>query len=59
LSKSGGWLDGPTPRQYAARIRRYADEIGQLAWASPQDRMFVRALAVSGCVRVRIHAVMT
>ncbi|MFK3983095.1 hypothetical protein ACI2K4_22295 [Micromonospora sp. NPDC050397] len=39
LWRRGGWQDGPTPRQYAARIRRYADEIGHLAWASPQDHM--------------------
>lgn len=37
LWKAGGWDGGPTPRQYAQRIRRYAVEIGYLAWASPQD----------------------
>ena len=35
----GSWDHGPTPREYAARIRRYRDEIGHLAWAAPQDWM--------------------
>ena len=35
----GSWDHGPTPRQYIARIRRYRDEIGHLAWAAPQDWM--------------------
>src|SRR5262249_42954885 len=30
---------GPTPAAYVARIRRYRDEIGHLAWAAPQDWM--------------------
>ncbi len=39
LSSHGTWEHGPTPRQYAARIRRYRDDIGHLAWAAPQDWM--------------------
>ena len=39
LSQYSTWDTGPTPRQYAARIRRYRDEIGHLAWAAPQDWM--------------------
>jgi hypothetical protein len=39
LSTFGSWDQGPTPAQYARRVRRYRDEIGQLAWAAPQDWM--------------------
>jgi hypothetical protein len=39
LSGHGTWDHGLTPRQYAARIRRYRAEIGHLAWAAPQDWM--------------------
>jgi hypothetical protein len=39
LSTYGTWANGPTPAQYAARVRRYRDEIGSLAWAAPQDWM--------------------
>lgn len=39
LSTFGTWLHGPTPQQYAARVRRYRDEIGGLEWAAPQDWM--------------------
>jgi hypothetical protein len=39
LSQCGSWACGPTPREYAARIRRYRDEIGRLLWAAPQDHM--------------------
>ena len=39
LSRYGTWDHGPAPGQYAARIRRYQDEIGHLAWAAPQDWM--------------------
>jgi len=28
-----------TPAEYAAAVRRYSDEIGQLEWAAPQDWM--------------------
>ncbi|MBG0567923.1 hypothetical protein I4J89_41440 [Actinoplanes sp. NEAU-A11] len=39
LSQYGTWDTGPTPAAYAARVRRYRDEIGQLDWAAPQDWM--------------------
>ncbi|MGV9836644.1 deazapurine DNA modification protein DpdA family protein [Nocardia niigatensis] len=38
LQKHGSW-DTVTPRQYVDRVRRYRDEIGNLAWAAPQDWM--------------------
>jgi hypothetical protein len=37
IAKHGKFTTAPT--QYAAAIRRYADEIGQLEWAAPQDWM--------------------
>ncbi len=37
LSQHGRWTIGA--RQYATALRRYAAEIGQLRWASPQDWM--------------------
>jgi hypothetical protein len=39
LSTHGTWAHGPTPAQYVCRIRRYTADIGQLAWAAPQDWM--------------------
>jgi hypothetical protein len=39
LSQFGTWDTGPTPGEYVARVRRYRDEIGHLAWAAPQDWM--------------------
>lgn len=39
LSHHGTWDNGPTPEQYIARVRRYYDEIGSLAWVAPQDWM--------------------
>lgn len=37
LDLHGGWT--VTARQYAGEVRRFADEIGNLEWASPQDWM--------------------
>lgn len=37
LSQHGRWTI--PARDYAAALRRYAREVGQLAWASPQDHM--------------------
>lgn len=37
LKSHGTWT--VTPDEYAARVRRYRDEIGGLAWAAPQDWM--------------------
>lgn len=39
LSVHGSWAAGPTPKQYADRVRRYSEEIGGLDWAAPQDWM--------------------
>ncbi|HWH01145.1 MAG TPA: hypothetical protein VNV66_17945 [Pilimelia sp.] len=39
LAAHGCWDHGPTPAQYATRVRRYRDEIGRLVWAAPQDWM--------------------
>ena len=38
LSAYGRWT--LTLEQYVAAVRRYRDEVGQLDWAAPQDRMF-------------------
>lgn len=37
LRDHGGWTI--PPHEYVARVRRYASEIGGLAWAAPQDWM--------------------
>ncbi|MFF0448066.1 hypothetical protein ACFYT4_16930 [Streptomyces sp. NPDC004609] len=37
ITKYGEWRT--TPQQYVRQIRRYRDEVGQLAWASQQDPM--------------------
>src|SRR6266545_584236 len=39
LASHGSWEHGPTPEQCVARVRRYARDVGQLAWAAPQDWM--------------------
>jgi hypothetical protein len=39
LDTHGSWDHGPSPVAYVASVRRYRDEIGQLAWAAPQDWM--------------------
>ena len=38
LMSASGWPDGAEAR-YVAHVRRYRDEIGNLAWAAPQDWM--------------------
>src|SRR5262245_1670856 len=37
LAMFGEWRS--SAQQYAAQVRRYADEIGGLCWAAPQDWM--------------------
>ena len=37
LDRHGGWT--LSPHRYAAKVRRYSDEIGMLDWAAPQDWM--------------------
>jgi hypothetical protein len=38
LATHGSWEHGPSPAKYVERVRRYATEIGRLAWAAPQDQ---------------------
>jgi hypothetical protein len=37
LNMHGGWKT--TPKEYAADVRRFRDEVGRMAWAAPQDWM--------------------
>lgn len=46
LQMHGRWT--VTPHDYAARVRRYRDEIGLLAWAAPQDMMCEPAIIDGG-----------
>ena len=39
LSTYGSWEQGPSPVEYAGRVRRYQFEVGRLLWAAPQDWM--------------------
>jgi len=55
LSRYGTWDHGPAPSQYAARIRRYRDEIGHLAWAAPQDWMCEPAITARTGLTVAEH----
>ena len=55
LSRHGNWDHGPTPRQYAARIRRYTDQIGHLAWAAPQDWMCEPAILARTGLTITDH----
>jgi hypothetical protein len=55
LSRYGTWDNGPTPAQYAARIRRYSDEIGRLLWAAPQDWMCEPAILATTGLTVAAH----
>jgi hypothetical protein len=45
LQKFGRWT--VPPAEYAARVRRYRDEIGGLLWAAPQDWM-CEPIVISG-----------
>lgn len=55
LSTYGSWDHGPTPKEYAARIDRYATEVGGLAWASPQDWMCEPPVRQRTGLGVRAH----
>jgi hypothetical protein len=48
LQQYGTWT--VSPGEYAARVRRYADEIGHLAWAAPQDWMCEPVVLAGGQV---------
>jgi hypothetical protein len=53
LSLHGRWCTGP--RAYAAAVRRYAEEIGQLDWAAPQDWMVEGAIRARTGLSLRTH----
>jgi hypothetical protein len=59
LSRCGTWACGPSPREYAARIRRYRDEIGRLLWAAPQDHMCESAILERTGLNVSRHQDLT
>jgi hypothetical protein len=59
LACHGTWAHGPTPAQYAARVRRYAVEVGQLAWAAPQDWMCEPAIVARTGLNVAEHQART
>jgi len=54
LQKYGTWSRGPSPAEYAERVRRYRDRIGGMCWAAPQDWMCEPIVIRGGMVgRVR------
>lgn len=53
LSMHGRWVT--TAQEYAADVRRFADEIGGLAWAAPQDWMCEPAMLASTGLSVEEH----
>jgi hypothetical protein len=55
LARHGTWDHGPTPAEYVARVRRYRDEIGHLAWAAPQDWMCERHIIAKTGLSVAEH----
>jgi hypothetical protein len=59
LSTHGSWDHGPTPAQYTARIRRYFDEVGGLAWAASQDWMCEPAILTRTGLSVAQHQART
>lgn len=55
LSTYGNWDHGPTPREYVDRVRRYQRNVGQLAWAAPQDWMCEPFITAKTGLSVREH----
>jgi hypothetical protein len=53
LSLYGRWRTDE--RSYVAAVRRYATEIGNLAWAAPQDWMTETHVLARTCLSARIH----
>jgi hypothetical protein len=53
LSLYGEWRTSPT--SYVAAVRRYRDEVGMLAWASPQDWMNEPAMLARTGLTVAEH----
>lgn len=56
LQQNGRWTI--TATEYAARVRRYRDEVGSLEWAAPQDWM-CESIVISGGRIGRMHFVGT
>lgn len=46
LKQHGRWTI--TPKDYAARVKRYQQEIGGMLWASPQDHMCEKEIIYGG-----------
>lgn len=57
LSMYGAWT--VPPREYAAAVRRYRDEIGRLGWAAPQDWMCEPWITARTGLSVAEHQVRT
>lgn len=53
LTLHGEWQTPPA--EYVAAVRRYRDEVGQLAWASPQDWMVEPAMLTRTGLTVAEH----
>lgn len=53
LSQFGVWVT--SPRQYAAEVERYQDEIGGLRWAASQDSMCEPAILAKTRQTVQVH----
>jgi hypothetical protein len=57
LTLSGRWQT--TPREYAEAVARYAQQIGRLAWAAPQDWMCEPAMLARTGLDVDRHQALT
>ena len=57
LSMFGAWQ--VTPKQYAAQVLRFGEEIGQLAWAAPQDWMCEPSIIAKTGLSVAEHQART
>ncbi len=57
LSLFGGWRTMPS--EYVAAVARYAEEIGRLAWASPQDWMCEPAMLARTGLTIAEHQART
>lgn len=57
INLNKGWTE--TPEQYVAAVRRYATEIGNLAWAAPQDWMCEGSVTELCGNDVRLHQLKT
>jgi hypothetical protein len=57
LSAFGEWRTSPA--EYVSAVRRYAEEIGSLEWASPQDWMCEPAMLAKTGLSVEEHQIRT